>query len=183
MAIKNKDGSIYKLSGPNPLMKEQNIENVPFLVHNFGQEEITEKDKNVELPVVLKPKEQIKEPKIEPKLEQKPQPEPEPVKPKITINYTQFACSPVILRKRNDDLYGETYSTIEYLQPIIFNGVVLDQSDFEFKFWAEQELTVGSILYPKTQEKRWWKIKAVQAEQKGWTYLCDISSSQPGFSF
>jgi hypothetical protein len=180
MVIKNKDGTDYKLSGPNPLMKEQNIENVPFLVHNFGQEEIVEKDKNIDIPVVLKPKEPVREiiqenPKIEPKIE--------PVKPKISINYTQFACAPVVMRKRKDDLYGETYSTVEYLDPIMFNGVVLDQSDFEFKFWAEQELTIGSILFPKTQEKRWWKIKAIQAEQKGWTYLCEISTQQLGFSF
>jgi len=179
MVIKNKDGTDYKLSGPNPLMKEQNIENVPFLVHNFGQDEITEKDKNIDMPAVLKPKIPEK-PKIEPKIEQKVENQPVP---KVSINYTQFACSPVITRQRKDDLYGDIYSTIEYLEPIIFNGIVLDQSDFEFKFWSEQELNVGSILYPKTQEKRWWKIKSQQVEQKGWTYLCDVSSQQPGFSF
>lgn len=180
MVIKNKDGTIYKLSGPNPLMKEQNIENVPFLVHNFGQEEITEKDKNIDIPI-LTPKTSQEKPKLEPKIEPKVELKSEPTVPKI--NYTQFACSPVIMRKRSDEFYNETYSTIEYLEPIIFNGVVLDQSDFEFKFWSEQELTIGSILYPKTQEKRWWKIKSQQVEQKGWTYLCDISSQQPGFNF
>ena len=44
MAIKNKDGSVYKLKSPNPIMKSQDVWN-NFTLHNMIFEQTTEEDK------------------------------------------------------------------------------------------------------------------------------------------
>lgn len=221
MALKNKDGTVYKLRGPNPLMKDQKTWE-EFRVHNmkWGSEILPDASeihaiktdfqvrnnfideldqaaaevgkesdiKVVESPtiseprVVLEPKSEITV--VENKIVEAPRPEniEHSTIPKVFIH-----CLPAFLDKKIDDVYGDTVETLKYKSPFSFEGIILDQSDLTFKFWTESndmtnQILQGSVLYPKTLQKRWWKVQERMEKTGGWIVTAHPSDYQPHFA-
>jgi hypothetical protein len=248
MALYNKDGSVYKLLGPNPQMEEQETWD-EFQLHNMkwdseryrGIMEAISKSKKdpflsdlektkKEISIVSpKPSEQPPAKTPEPIIEnvakheikiresnpqQKPQnpspSAPSPAKEDLSATSTSelvernsvvvsdpkakgevpedeiekvfIHCLPAKMRTKRDDLYGEVVQTIQYGKPTSFEGVILYQSDMELTVWSDAvDLGEGSIIYPKTNYKRWWRLKAKVKKANGWIMSCLISDYQPSF--
>jgi hypothetical protein len=221
MTLKNKDGSVYRLRSPNPLMKEQKI--WEFRVHNMKWNSeilpdtselqsiktdfqirnsfIDELDqaaaissqksnvKIVETPknIVLEPKSEVNKVVLEPKSEVNKV--VEPTKPEIIDNFIPkifIHCLPAFIDIKIDNVYGDHVQTLKYKSVFSFEGVILDQSDLIFKFWTQadnltNQILQGSILYPKTTHKRWWKVQDRFEKTGGWVITSYPSDYQPHF--
>jgi len=232
MAIKNKDGSVYKLRGPNPLMKDQvDWDKKKMNLINMGwEEEIVEDARNpvkkfetdynvvkideelglipnveANATAVVPAKEFIEE--IQEVQEQEPViTEPTPVVPKMpeppkeekpVLNVdarlarmlrergVEYYCAPAIGKKVHmDNLYGNTYETVQYGDKYVFDAVVIDQSDLQLQFWCIRQITEKSIIYRKVEEggERWWRVKEVEPKTGGYLAIANISDSNPDFS-
>ena len=91
-------------------------------------------------------------------------------------------CLPAYLRERRDALYGDSYKTIQYGKPMSFEGVMLQQSDLAIEVWTDTDkITQGSILYPKTGYKRWWRVQDKTQKGGGWVLVATPSDHQPSF--
>jgi len=192
MAIKNKDGTIYTLKGPNPLMKEQ--ENFKeFALHNFKwtPEVHTSPTKVVPAESDFNIKKlDVQEQKSEPKKEE-PQPKKIEVVEKIEKSedvpgdprITRIHCLPVKTEKKIDELYGEARTVRKYDDPFLFEAVIVDQNDFSIVFWTNINiLEEGSIIYPANKDKRWWKVNKMESKNEGYLYDGYPSDIHPDFS-
>lgn len=206
MALYNSDGTIYKLSGPNPVMKSQELWN-GFELHNMSWQEEKAEDVNKVKPMetdfnvknlFLSELEQTK-PEIK-VVETRPEPkeESQEIERKVvviadkkdisessdsldSIEKVFIHCLPAKLRERKDSLYGDSYNTIQYGKPTSFEGVVLKQEDLFVEIWTDVEISIGSILYPKENYKRWWRVQEKESKVKGWLLVATPSDYQPSF--
>ena len=174
MTIFNKDGKVYILKGPNPLVKTQeNWDPSGLVFHNFNWEEIRIKNiaKSQKIKSDIKEVNEIKhtiktieitdEPKkhaeVELKTEQKTQP---PLEEKSFdlphIKYKVLAhCLPAIIEKRSDSFYGDSWERIKYGSKLIFPCIMINSTDFAIEFWTsdpENKITENSIVYPFSYE-------------------------------
>lgn len=200
MALKNKDGSTYKLSSPNPLMQNQNFWTDDYVVHNeigiiekaidekrneiqinknekkqddfisaldYAKEEVAKEVKKEEIVIKDNTKEKINLKNEFPKNIKKVFTHCLPFKEKIV---------------QQDDLYGDTYKKSIYLDQISFESVIIQEEDLFLIFWTNAyELTIGSIVYPKIDSKRWWKIQSLEKKSIGYYYTAIPSNDQPSF--
>lgn len=209
MTLKNKDGSVYKLAGPNPAMKEQKLWS-DYAVHNMTWKPEHAQDNTVVTPVqsdfhvkddflaeLDKAKSAIKEEIKVVETRQEPAPEVFERKPIVQpdlhreelqansddgIEKVFVHCLPASVRERKDSLYGETYRTIKYGNPYSFEGVVVEQQDLFIKIWTTADNTnEGSILFPKTHQKRWWRVQQREKKSGGWLLAAMPSDHQPSF--
>lgn len=191
MAIKNKDGSPYKLRGPNPLMNEQNQDG-DFVLHNMSWKDIEIPDleerrdlnKNFKkkndpkpatktefkpepIPEVSKILEPEPEPEIKPTPEPEPILEPEPEPPpevKTITNTVDVWCLPAIYEG----------SRIKYLEKVMFQAVIVSNNGLQLIFWTNIDLAKkGSIIFPFRNseggtygEYSWWKVSQVIGPDK-----------------
>jgi len=202
MTLRNKDGSIYKLQGPNPMMKNQDLW-PGFVAHNmeWSEEKIFDQNKkNEQKPqekkeTIIDELEKTKtqeqeianqeeileiETKIDPiiKIKEKIKSSNE----KSEIRKTYIHILPALNKEKIDDLYGDVYNTIQYGESTSLEGVILKQSDLYFEIWTDvPNITIGSILYPKANIKRWWKIQEIHPKASGWILCCSPSDYQPSF--
>jgi hypothetical protein len=184
MAIKNKDGTVFKISGPNPLMDEQTLWD-GFTKHNFEWSEEIDKENKNKVFEIKQNKEDvlfeekkivIEEPKIiEKKVEVKEQ---KNISDHKTI---QCFCLPAKTIEKKDELYEETYQRVEYLDKFIFDAVVIEKADIYIKFWTMEKITKNSIVYPKNKDKRWWKVSDQKEAPMGFIYIAMISDYTPSF--
>jgi len=202
MALKNKDGTPYRLASPNPVMKTQVLwGNEKFILHNMKwsgetyqdtmKAEKTEKpqsflseleeSKVIETPVKVQSKEErtsnIYEAKVE--VHEDKQRIEEETKPEIEKIFIHLL--PATIKTKIDDLYGDVKKTVFYGQPTSFEAVEIEHQDFYFKIWTEIDIGIGSILYPKTNNKRWWKVKSKEQKANGWLITSMPSDYQPSF--
>jgi len=181
MPIKNKDGTVYKLRGPNPLMTQQvewDAANVRMF--NIGHKsevviderspvkEAQENVVNISEELNLVPN---KESKIVPAKQfiqeiqeiQETQVEPEEkpvvlsVNPKTARSLKErkevYFCAPCVGYKiHDDDFYGQSYKTVQFGDQFMFDAITIDQSDFQLQIWCIRELTKDSIIYRKDPE-------------------------------
>ena len=209
--LKNKDGTPYKLSGPNPMMKNQELWG-NFIVHNMEWDEEKAEDNQKLVPVQtdfniresfissldeakeeLKAKDQELKSTEEPPMnssvvDKKEVPErkkiviPEPREDDVDIEKVFIHCLPAFTRKKKDELYGDEINMIKYGDPVSFEGVMLQQEDFFIKVWTDVEnINIGSILYPKTNFKRWWRVQEKVIKGTGWILIAMPSDYQPSF--
>ena len=213
MTLKNKDGSIYKLSSPNPVMKTQELW-TGYTIHNMQWEGEKAEDNNTINPITSnfkvqdnfiealdkakaeveskeKPEIKIPETKIEntqpsEKIERKtiiqPDLQKEETETSPEIEKIFIHLLPAFLRERKDKLYGDSYKTIQYGKPTSFEGVILKQEDLFIEVWTDfDKINIGSVLYPKTNFKRWWKVQTKTPKAGGWILLAVPSDYQPSF--
>lgn len=220
MPLYNKDGTLYRLQGPNPAMKTQQFWN-DYKTHNMNWEPQKSQDEAVVVPIetnikisesfiseleitqpeikvvesrssettekpviseisVVEEKPNIVEQKTLPKQEIKSN---QPVQTELNdLEKTFIHVLPAIIKNKKDYLYGEEYQTIEYLKPTSFEGIVLEHLDIFLKIWTDtDQFGAGSVLYPKMQGKRWWRIQEVAKQPQGYFIICAPSDYQPSF--
>ena len=200
MVIKNKDGTIYKLNKPNPLVKDQEFLSENIVFHNFDWESFSLDKKTTKKTISPeKPKEEIveikkQEIKQEPIKEIKPEPEPEKEEeieePEKKKNIALIYCLPYGEVKVKDEFYDETYKKIQYGNKFLFEGIMIEWSDMQFVFWTNAKLTNKSIVYaskykngPDISMMRWWKINNIeQQNENSFIYYCFPSIDQPSFN-
>jgi len=197
----NKDGSVYRLSGPNPVMKDQKIW-ADFVTHNMKWNPEVGKDNTVVKPhesdffvkesfldALEAAKEEIKvtenvleasSPEVRtPMVQHDPKND---IVDQEQIEKTFIHCLPAKIQERRDALYGDVYKTVKYGSPLSFEAVVISHTDFSFEIWTDTDrIDQGSILYPKTGYKRWWKVQDKSKKENGWILKSIPSDYQPSF--
>lgn len=209
MAIKNKDGSIYRLNGPNPLMREQDLWE-GFSIHNMDFKEdiitnsIKESNKNktkinLGKTVVEKSSEQKREVvsvQSQPVVDQTEKQQapattnsddiekPKNINAKL-LDYkrTVMHCLQADAQEKFDDLYGERSIKIKYIGKFNFESILILEDDMQMVFWTHLEkVTKHSVVYPMNREKRWWKVTGVKPAPEGWFINCMPSQYHPDFA-
>jgi hypothetical protein len=169
MAIMSKDGSVYVIKSPNPLVKDQEKWDSSKLVfHNFTWDEIRanaaprmkkqETRKISDLPEPLPEPPPL--PKAPPKTEETKQETPTQQDEKTfdlpQIKYKVLShCLPAIVQKKKDTLYGESWERLTYGKKMVFPLIVVESNDFSFDFWTSDpngQITERSIIYPFSYE-------------------------------
>jgi len=209
MAIYNSNGTVYKLQGPNPMMKKQKIwdEKGEFKLHNCSWEtEVL--DDNLPQPVPTKSDFTIKE---EPEPEAKPETKPEMEinvvdrhedddMPEITIvernaptqppertvrkldGKVVMHCLQATATTTRDDFYDESRPKVEYDKTFNFEAIIASQNDINMMFWTNIKIPERSVVYPQNQEKRWWEIIDVQERGGGYLHVTMPSTVNPSFA-
>lgn len=179
MYLKNKDGTPYKLPSPNPIMVIQNYWK-DFRLHNLPGK-ITIFDKEINLVNSLSPKTEPEITKEEIKTEPKivtPVKKQEEDKNMISV-----WCSPVVMKEQKDELYGTSFLKSFYGEKFIFSAIMKSQNDFSLILLTDEEkVTENSILYPKTSDKRWWKVEKIIEQESHKELYCSISDFTPKFT-
>jgi len=194
MVLRNKDGSTYRLQSPNALMKNQSIW-TDYTLHNMKWNSIEHKNNQVvnkmESSLVLKDTfvqelEITKNDILNNSINDVEKKEAIIVKDKNVkgqndIKKTFMFCLPAIILKKIDSLYNEEYNSIEYDNPFSFEAVVTQEEDLYYKFWATLKIESESVIYPKSNTKRWWRINSKEEKVNGFIYTCIPSNYQPHF--
>ena len=198
MVIKNRDGTVFKLKGPNPLMKSQEIwDKHSIKLINFNNKELFVeidsknpiKEFEEDIPDITKAMEKVvknieavtvEEPKVEEQIEEK-----------VFSNdflklydkkKISFLGVETFDKLYKDDLYGDSYSKTEFSERINFHGVIIDQNDFNLSFWSMQKINLKSVVYPKNETKRWWQVQSCSPISGGFKHVCVTSTLNPDFT-
>jgi len=190
MVIKNKDGSEYKLSKPNPHMKNQLLWD-SFELHNMNFENIKEliKKNKVEIKEIeVEEAEEIEVEEEEVKAEEvkvqevKVQEVKVEEKEEISVKKTLIYCLPARIKVHEDILYGEIKKIITYDKKFKFEAVILNITDIGMDIWTNAVvIEKESILYPQNFDKRWWKVNSISSKFDGKILSCVLSSMTPSF--
>ena len=103
---------------------------------------------------------------------------------KHSPNKVVIYCLPGVIKKGRDELYGDPRpSKIEYTKdPFTFEGIILLADDLSLTIWCPtDQVTVGSVLYPQNNDKRWWRVLSSTPNTEGWMLETGISDFQPQF--
>jgi hypothetical protein len=167
MAIKKKDGSVYILEGPNPLVKTQTPWEVEKLVfHNFEWQETVFSFKKKKVPNTEEKYKAEEKPAVAPVPapppipKETPPPEPSPEDERnFDLPYIKYKvlsyCLPAKVKTHTDSLYGESWSKTSYGKKFVFPCVVINSTDFNFQFWTSDpssQITEKSVIYPFSYE-------------------------------
>lgn len=203
MTLYNKDGTVYKLDGPNPIMKTQDFWE-EFSVHNMKWKTEVHKDKggqNVSYAPKKEPKtqsevfldelESSKNVNLDTSTVNEKKKEEEKKEPSHISASTQSAeagiektfvhCLPASIKEKKDSLYGDVSLRISYGNKTSFEAVILNQGDMTIEMWSEAFFEKGSILYPRNGDKRWWKVQEVYPKLGGYVIRSVPSQDQPYF--
>lgn len=212
MVIKDKEGKIFTLRGPNPLMRDQKVWdknkirliNMKFWESNVIEEEdkdLTEFNSQIlnigtELDLVSNEQAQQTDTRVVgaksfiAEIQSTPQKE-EPVEINASEKMfrilkergLEYHCAPAIDKRIHiDKLYGDKKQYYVYGDKYIFDAIVIEQTDFQLHFWCVRQITVGSIVYHKAKGERWWRVMEVNEKTGGYLAECGISDSNPDFS-
>lgn len=213
MAIKDKDGNVYRLRGPNPVMRtqEQWDTSKVHLINIGGKEETVSDDNNpikefeenvldIGKELNLQATKSVSAQKF---LEEINELEPvtpeivveikkeEPVSLKVDENIAKifkqrgvvFFCAPAVGKKKyQDDLYATSYETTVYGDKLMFDAVLIEESDLQMQMWAIREIQPDSIVYQKGIGQRWWRITKCQNKSGGFLLSGVPSDVNPDFS-
>lgn len=197
--ILDKNGQVYKLRGPNPLMSTQSEwDKSRTTLINFGdwntevvREENEENEGNVApfpVPEPKPPKPQAVVVSAQEFIQEAQEAIPEPKKDDelnrlFETKGSKIYCAPAIgINTHTDPLYGDSYNTTQYGEKYMFDAIVLDQSDLELSFWCLQQLTPNSIVYQKGRGERWWRVQKTNPKTGGYVITALISDLNPDFS-
>jgi hypothetical protein len=190
MVIKNKDGSVYKLRSPNALMKDQRFW-TDYKSHNMKWKlTITEGESEVErvqTDFVMKDSFVEELASTAPvRDEQKPQEPPVAKTQKVEdpldgIPRCFIYCLPASMSQKRDALYDDEYISIKYGEPYSLEGVMTEEHDLCINFWTTADIPRESVIFPKNNQKRWWKVVGSEVSHGGKVYVCAPSTYQPHF--
>lgn len=174
MAIRKKDGNLYVLEGPNPIVDQQVAWDPDGLVfHNFSWDDInfvnerqkpkkrrTQEEVVAHTPAVPSKSEVPKktEPPEEPQPEKNEQTKLEDGR-EFDLPYIKYKvlcyCLPATIKTHVDKLYGESWQRIIYGKKFIFPCVMMESNDITLQFWTSDprnQVLEQSIVYPFTYE-------------------------------
>ena len=199
MAVYKKDGSVYKLTGPNILMFTQDNWGA-FATHNLKNLSNFKIESNISH-VILGSRKESKPPEQPKIIEEKPEiklseknnqkelviPENPKFIQKTKNEYEDFEktiihCALAKMEEKKDSLYGDVAVKMKFVEKFTFESIVLSLNDFTFIFWTMlDKLTIGSVLYPQDDSKRWWEIKEIESVPGGYKVVCVITRNTPSF--
>ncbi len=216
MAIKDKDGKVYKLRGPNPMMKDQkkwDMDKLQFINMGWSNEVVVDERNPVQkfktdfnvvdigqelglvsneesTTTVVKPQEFIDD--IQKSVTEEPKEETvilnvDPQLAKIIKERgVEYYCAPVMGKKKHvDDLYDNTYYTMQYGEKFVFDAIIIEESDLELQFWCVRPVTAESIVFRKIVKsfgERWWRVKDIEPKTGGYLCRAITSDTNPNFS-
>lgn len=187
MALKNRDGTDFRLNKPNPIMASQKLwgKEVKLIFHNkIGKTIILPDEIRAVKPIIFDTQviEKAKvtltkeEPLIVKQLE-------EPEVGLVEEDKIQIWCLPASYKEYKDALYGEKYLKVRYGNKFMFEAITLEQDDLSFILWTNTKaVTQGSILFPRSHDKRWWQVQSIKEQDGGYILAAMISDYQPKFS-
>jgi len=211
MAILTRDGNVFVLEGPNPLVEKQVAWDKSKLVfHNFQWDEIRHKgpqrkqEQNPEKPERPQPPIATFESAPEPTPANDPEPQ-EQQKRDFDLPLIKYKvlchCLPAKVEKRSDPLYGESWTRINYGSKFVFPCVMISSQDLLIEFWTSdprQQISEKSVIYPFSYEVhnsqtnsydrvpyddyRWWRVTSKEPKEGGWLFTAGPSDMQPDFS-
>lgn len=172
MALRKKDGNVYVLEGPNPVVKDQVAWDPEGLVfHNFHWDEFLFSKVAKNRPKPYQPREEVLRieepkrdvPKEEPVIPEEPTPkqaETRSDKPReFDLPYIKYKvlcyCLPAATKVHVDRLYGESWQKTTYGKKFVFPCVVVDSTDMALEFWTSDprsKIEEKSIVYPFSYE-------------------------------
>jgi hypothetical protein len=196
MVIKNKDGSVFQVSKPNPLMDLQEWNNLILyncqwkghIVQDVKPKKPLPKivEKPIEIPLVdtLTTEEPTYDDHVETKSKL------ENVSESLIPKIVRIHCLPANIITEKDNLYDEVRHRVEYGQKFAFEALVVEKEDLNIAFWTNQSLSKASIVYPSVYRKgnikygdyRWWKIESIEEKSGGYLVKAVASEIQPDFS-
>lgn len=190
MSIKKKDGTTFRLQGPNPIMREQTLwDGKDFKLHNFDSDEVHVQAAPPELPKFESMADfddlstiETEEIKVEVKETPVPPQPPKQQKQPRSANTVKVYCLPASFTQTQDDVYGETRTSLTYGQQFQFECEMLSQDDLTCRI--KTNLTgverQSIIFFPK--ERRWWKVSVAEHNNNGLFLTCTPSDIQPSFT-
>lgn len=178
MSIKNRDGTLFGLRKPNPIMKEQEVWN-GFKLHNFVADE-----ENIQKSNEFENLSEIETEEIKVEVKETPIPEIKPKKPKQikNINLVKVYCLPATLTEAIDEVYGDKKVNITYGQQFQFECEILEVDDLTCKIKTNLTSVESQSIIFSPQERRWWKVTATEHNNKGLLLTCVPSNINPSFS-
>lgn len=211
MAIFTKDGKVYVVDGPNPLVEKQvSWEPSKIVLHNFGWDEVRAHNKRAETEPISEPhNNQTSQVDYQIQAIEQPEEKPESADAKerkeFDLPYIKYKvlchCLPAKVQEKRDDLYGESWMRISYGSKFVFPCVVISSTDLSFEFWTSDprnQISEKSVIYPFSYEVhnkdtdahdrvpyddyRWWKVSSKEAKEGGWLFTSVPSEHQPDFS-
>jgi len=165
MAIFTKDGKVYIVEGPNPLLEKQiSWEPSKLVFHNFEWDEISQKASRSSMSRSPSRSEEIKGlatatlnftdreinsaeplpdrdefPDRETKEEEAENKRGDQERP-FDLPYIKYKvlchCIPAKIEQRSDSLYGESWGRVKYGTKFVFPCVVTSSSDLVLEFWT-----------------------------------------------
>lgn len=186
MVIKRKDGSIYKLQGPNPMMANQSFWDEETIIHNFDKipETVTSQGKDIttnyeEIPLQDIEPDEVYVPAKE--IDPTNLPNPTRKKPPREVPLITVHVLPSAINESYDPLYDETRTSITFGTKFTMQAVIANRNDIGLTLWTNStEVAKGSIVY-LPEDRRWWRIQEVASRADGWMMHCTPSDLQPSF--
>lgn len=182
MPIRNKDGSLFELKKPNPLMQNQEIKEEWYAVHNFdvpkGETLVYDELPEPVVPIV-KQVEKVEiapppEPVVPPPAEEKKESIPKEDK---LICY----CLPAKFVEVHDEVYDEVRRKLTYGEKFRFEAVPVRLSDIGYTLWTNILIENQSIIY-SPEDRRWWKVsRTMMQDNGGFLIECIPSMHKPSF--
>ena len=206
MVIRKKDGNVYVLEGPNPMVDNQQHWDPNGLVfHNFSWDEIIysrtpSKSRHTTSVAVEEPprKERIEPAQeiIEPRQEEVEIPaveSPAPTEREFDLPYIKYKvlcyCLPAETKVHVDKLYGESWQRVSYGKKFVFPCVVVESGDLSFEFWTSDpnnKVLERSIVYPFSYEVHNLSTDSydrVPYDEYRWWKVSDRESKEGGWLF
>jgi len=201
MAVYKKDGSVYKLNGPNNLMVTQEKWG-SFIGHNLQNLSNFKMESNIPHVVIGSKKEEkivpeektiIEETKV---IEEKiivavtEKEKIENTKPIVQNRKNEFEgfpktvmhCALVEYTEKKDLLYEDVSLKKKYVDSFTFECIIISTNDFVMTIWTSTDkLKVGSVLFPQNDSKRWWEIKEIESVPGGYKIVCITTKNTLAF--
>lgn len=164
--IRDRDGKPYKLRGPHTFLSSQDLWG-DYKVHNLHWDATVRPD--AETPPAPPPKPAPPDDFLTQLEQTKPAPEPEQPRPKTRpYNSNQVHCLPSV-----GSGYGE---------PFIFECLSVEESDMAVQLVSPVECPPGSVVFPQTGTKRWWRVADCRRSGDNWLVSGFPSDYQPRFA-
>lgn len=179
MAIRNRDGTLYKISTPNPLMINQEVKEEWYVAHNFETPSPDETLIYDEAPVVAPPVALV-----EPVVKEPDPISPPPVEEVETIPQEDKLvcyCLPAKMVEVRDPVYDEVVRKLTYGEKFRFEAVPVRLNDLGYTIWTNILIESGSIIY-SGEDRRWWKVsRTMMQDNGGFLIECMPSTHKPSF--
>jgi hypothetical protein len=164
MTIYNKDGSIFKIQGINPLMKDQERWKEKWVVYDVVDK--------VTLPDPKRNFAHVNEDdNFAPSILGVG-----PIQQKDVVH-----CVPLIVTYEEDPLYGQKKKQTDFGEKFSFEAVTLNSNGLTAIFFANvpaERVPQGSIIYVYN-ERQWWKVNGTEDAENGIHIFCIPSDLKP----
>jgi hypothetical protein len=183
MVIKNKDGSVFRLRGPNKIMRDQQLWNdkEKVYVHNITGDEIQmEVEERVikpisDMKIIDTPEIKVIEKPTKPDIKT------QSILDKLNEAKRPAYCLPAIEESFIDPLYNETKKNYKFGEKFVFELITKEQTGFNYEFWTDVDnLPLGSVIMVRG-ERQWWRVISIQEIKPGKLVQCCPSSFTPSF--